>query len=134
MRNQGYGYIRLFDLNGKLIHKFQSDCGDGEMLAFTATPDFLPDTSNALYDFILFPKIISDSFSLDVYTEKSEDMDVVILKEGNVKEKHIYPKSRGGKFIFDISHLDDGRYIVEVFMDGDRKFKARINKNRNWNY
>ncbi|MCG8309068.1 MAG: peptide-N-glycosidase [Cytophagales bacterium] len=134
MRNQGYGYVRIYDIDGKSIHKFQSDCGDGEMLAFATSHGFSPDSDHPLYDFILFPKIISDTFSLDVYTEKSEDMEVVLLKEGTPVEKHVYPKSKGGNFKYDISHLEDGRYIVEVMMNGDRKFKTRINKNRKWNY
>ena len=134
MRKQGYGYIRLYDAQGKLIHKFESDCGNGEMLAFNTTPDFTADTSSNLYDFILFPRIISSAFSLDVYTEESEEMEVIILKEGVIQEKHYYPKSKGGKYKFDISHLADGRYIVEVMMNGERRYKNRINKNQQWNY
>ena len=58
MRKQGYGYIRLFDSNGALIHKFQSDCGNGEMLAFSTSPEFTLKSVEPLYDFILFPKIV----------------------------------------------------------------------------
>ncbi len=61
-------------------------------------------------------------------------MEVVLISNGVPVETHTYPKSKGGKFKYDIAHLDDGRHIVEVHMNGERKFKTRINKNRQWNY
>jgi hypothetical protein len=134
MRKQGYGFIRMFDSEGKLIHKFESDCGNGERLAFTTTPEFVRDTTASLYDFILFPKIVSETFALEVYTEKSEDMEVIFLREGVMVEKHTYPASKGGRYTYDISHLADGRYIVEVMMNDERRFKARINKSSKWRY
>lgn len=132
MKQQGHGYIRLFDMNGSLLHKFQSDCGDGEMLAFTTSPDFEKDSCDVLYDFVVYPKVISDKFSLDFYSEKEVEMEVILMQLGIPVEKYMYPKTKGGKYNYDISHLKDGRYIVEIRVDGIEKYKARVNKSKTW--
>lgn len=134
MVNQGYGYLRLLDMQGRLIHNFEKDCGDGQMLAFKTTPGYARDTTEYLYDFILSPKISADNFILDVYSEKKEDMEVQITNNGGLVEKHIYYGVQGGKFNLNLSHLPDSRYMVEVLMDGEQKFITRINKSTRWRY
>ncbi|MBI9064831.1 MAG: peptide-N-glycosidase, partial [Marinilabiliaceae bacterium] len=128
MKQQGYGYLRLLDTQGHLLHRFESDCGDGEKLAFITDPDYKKDTCESLYDFILFPKRITDTFMLEVYAEKTADIEVIVMTLGVPVEKHYYSNVNGGTFHYDISHLPNGRYIVEVLIDGKREYKARINK------
>lgn len=36
---QGYGYLRFLDTEGNILHHFISDCGNGQFLAFKATPE-----------------------------------------------------------------------------------------------
>jgi hypothetical protein len=134
MVKQGYGYLRLLDTNGKLIHNFEKDCGDGQMLTFNTSNEFERDTTEYLYDFILSPKISAANFVLDVYSEKTEDMEVQITNNDRMVEKHFYYGVQGGKFNLNLSHLPDMRYMVEVIIDGERKFKTRINKSTNWRY
>jgi len=128
MSKQGYGFLRLLDLEGKLIHLFEKDCGDGEMLAFNTSPSYTTDTCNTLYDFIVYPKMTTGQFSLDTYTEKQESMEVILMSNGVPVEKHFYANAVNGKYNYDISHLDKGRYIIEILMDGVRTYKTRINK------
>jgi hypothetical protein len=128
MKQQGYGYVRLMDKEGRMIHNFQKDCGDGEMLAFTTTPKFEYSEKEALSDFIVFPKMVVDTFDLDVYLEKEVEMEVILMTNGVAVEKHIYPKTKGGVLKYNVSHLPDGRYIIEVYLNGERKYKTRINK------
>lgn len=128
MVRQGYGFLRILDTNGSLLHTFTADCGAGEQLAFHTEPDYVKDPKVTLYDFAVFPKMVRDTFSLEVYTEKEVEMEVVLMSLGVPVEKHYYPKTKGGKFKYDISHLPDNRYILEVYIDGVLKHKSRCNK------
>ncbi len=128
MQEQGYGYLRLLDLQGRLVHNFEKDCGDGQILAFRTIQGYSCDTTESLYDFILYPKISEGNFVLDVYSEKKEDMEVKVTNNEGLVEKYYYYDVQGGKFNLDLSHRPDNRYMVEVLMDGEQKFMTRINK------
>ena len=130
MKKQGTGYLRLFDMEGHMVHCFENDCGDGELLAFNAVSEFKADTENPLYDFIIYPRWVKDVFALEVYTERTEDMEVVIMTNGVPVERHQYVKAKSGFYNIDISHLKDQRYIVEIYMNGVRRYKARISKSQ----
>lgn len=127
----GDGYLRMFDMNGTLIHAFESDCGNGEMLSFKAIPGFTRDTTVARYAFSLYPRSVVDQTMLSLVSNKLSNMTVVITVDGVVWQKHEYKNIRDGKFSYDLTHLPEGRIVVEAFMDGISKFKGRINKKRN---
>ncbi len=128
MVKQGFGYLRLLDLNGRLIHLFEKDCGDGQKFAFVTTPDFTP-PKESVYDFVIFPKRIKDNkFVLHTYFDKKVNMEVRLLTIGNVVETHKFNDTPGGEYKFDISHLPKGRYIVEVYVNEKLEYKTRINK------
>jgi len=134
MRDQGFGYLRILDLDGNLLHLFTADCGSGEMLAFNTNPDFIKKPDVVLYDFSLHPKVVTDVFKLEVYSGHEIELEVVLKHEGKVIEKHHYPKTPGGIYKYDISHLPDNRYIAEVYVNGELKHKSRCQKASNWQY
>ena len=126
----GDGYLRMFDMNGNLVHAFESDCGDGENLSFTASPDFVADTTHAQYAFSLYPRLVKDTTELSVVSNKLSDMEVLITVDGTTWEKHEYKSIKNGTFVYSLDHLPKGRIVVEVMMDGVSRFKGRINKSR----
>jgi hypothetical protein len=128
MVKQGFGYLRLLDLNGRLIHLFEKDCGDGQKFAFVTIPNFTP-PEESVYDFVIFPKRIKDNkFVLHTYFDKKVNMEVRLLTIGNVVETYKFNDTPGGEYKFNISHLPKGRYIVEVYVNGKLEYKTRINK------
>ncbi len=125
---QGFGYLRLLDYEGRLIHLFEKDCGDGQMFAFVTTPEFTP-PKEPVYDFFIYPKRIKDNkFTLYTYFNEKVEMEIILMTIGNNVEKHTFYNTPGGEYKFDISHLPKGRYIVEVHVDGKLEYKTRINK------
>lgn len=124
----GYGYLRLLTMEGKLIHNFESDCGDGQMYCFTTMSDFVIDTNNTQYAFVLYPRRTNGIINLDVHADKVGSMDVLITSDGQLVEKHYYSKVKQNRLTYDLSYLKKGRYILEVLMDGESKFKRRFNK------
>ncbi len=124
----GDGYLRMFDLNGNLIHAFESDCGNGEKLSFVASPDFVADTTKAQYAFSLYPRLVESNTELSMVSNKNSEMQVLITVDGTVWEKHEYHNIKNGSFSYNLTNLPKGRIVVEVLMDGISKFKGRINK------
>jgi len=128
--HNGDGYLRMFDMKGILIHAFESDCGNGEKLSFTASPKFVTDTTQAKYAFSLFPRLISGKTELTVVSNRTSKMTVLITVNGNVYEKHEYNAIKNGSFSYNLSYLPAGRIVAEVLMDGVSRFKGRLNKRR----
>lgn len=126
----GDGYLRMFDMGGTLIHAFESDCGNGEMLSFKAIPGFVRDTTVARYAFSLYPRSVIDHTQLSVVSNRLSNMTVQITVDGVVWQKHEYKSIRNAVFNYDLSHLPEGRIVVEAFMDGISQFKGRINKRK----
>ncbi len=134
MRDQGFGYIRILDLEGNLLHLFTADCGSGEMLAFNTNPDFKKAPELDLYDFSVYPKVVTEEFELEVYSGHEIELELVLKHEGVEVERHYYPSTKGGIFKFNIAHLPDNRYIAEVYVNGELKHKSRCQKASNWEY
>lgn len=127
-RNQGDGYLRLFDLKGNLIHAFESDFGNGEKLSFTASSNFKEDELPGKYAFSVFPRVVTDKTELSVVSNKPSKMTVLITIDGVIYEQHDYSSVKNGLFPFSLTNMPDGRIIFEVLMDDVSKFKVRLNK------
>lgn len=125
---QGYGYLRLMDTEGRLLHNFESDCGNGQFFAFRTDPGFVSDTINSQYAFVLFPRRVRDTLTLDYHSDKTGSMEILITADGVPVETHWYKNIKQGRMTFDISYLPAGRYIMDVLMDGVSRFKRRFNK------
>jgi len=125
---QGFGYLRLLDLKGRLIKNFESDCGNGQFFAFTTSPSFQQDSCNSQYAFVLYPRMTRDSIALDYHSDLPCKMEVIITADGKIVEKHEYQSVKQGKFNYNVAYLPKGRYILEAVMNGESKFKRRFNK------
>ena len=126
----GDGHLRMFDLKGHLIHPFESDCGNGEKLSFRASPNFVADTTKAVYAFSLYPRLITNKTELTLVANKPGKMVVQITVDGTIWEKHEYNGVKSGMFNYDLSYLPTGRIVLEAFIDGVSRFKGRLNKKR----
>ena len=126
----GDGHLRMFDLKGNLIHAFESDCGNGEKLSFTASSGFVADTTKGVYAFALYPRLVKDKTELSLVANKTGNMVVQITVDGTIWEKHEYKSIKTGSFNYDLSNLPKGRIVLEAFMDGVSRFKGRLNKRR----
>lgn len=124
----GDGYLRLFDLQGNLIHAFESDCGNGEKLAFRASEAFMADTTQAKYAFSLYPRLVTESTELSMVGNKTGNMMVQITVDGKIWEKHEYLNRKSGTYRYNLSNLPSGRIVLEVFVDGKSRFTGRLNK------
>ena len=125
---QGDGHLRIFDLKGNLVHAFESDCGNGEKLSFTASPNFKEDSTQDKYAFSVFPRLVSSKTELTVVSNKTSQMTVLITIDGVVQEKYEYAAVKNGSFSFSMDKMTNGRIIFEVLMDGVSRFKVRLNK------
>lgn len=124
----GNGYLRILDLNGRILHDFESDCGNGQFLAFETSPSFVADTLTPQYTFSVYPRRTKDKTVLDFYSTKSCKMQVRITADGVLVEQHDYVSVKSGQFTYDLSYLSKGRYALEVFIDGISRYKSRLNK------
>jgi hypothetical protein len=124
----GYGYLRLLTPDGRILHSFEPDCGDGQFLAFTTSTAFLADTLVNNCSFVLFPRRVKDVIYLDFHSDRPAKAEVVITADGVVVETHRYVSLKAAKLPFDLSYLKPGRYIMEVLVDGESRFKRRFNK------
>jgi hypothetical protein len=124
----GYGYMRLLSMDGRILHAFEPDCGDGQFLAFTTSPGFSPDTTVNNCSFVLFPRRVKGPVSLDLHSDRPASVEVIITSDGVPVEKHQYVSLKQAKLTYDLSYLKPGRYIMEVLVNGESKFKRRFNK------
>lgn len=124
----GYGYMRLLTPDGRLIRDFESDCGDGHFYAFETSPEAKTDTTTSQYAFILYPRRTKELINLDVHADKAGSMEAKITADGVLVQQHYYKSVKQNRFTYDVGYLPKGRYIIEVLIDGESKFKRRFNK------
>jgi hypothetical protein len=124
----GYGYMRLLSPDGRLLHDFESDCGDGHFFAFNTSPAAVIDTNTTQYAFILYPRRTQGPFNLDVHADKPGAMEVKITSDGVLVQQHYYKSVKQNRFSYDVGYMPKGRYIIEVLIDGESRFKRRFNK------
>ena len=126
---QGYGFLRLLDQKGRLLYNFESDCGSGQHLAFSASVNAQYDTTKNRLAFSVFPLRVKDKLVFDCVASWPTDITVLIKgSENEILEKHEFLGLKNRLTNIDISHLPVGRYFFEVQVDGIRQFKKRFNK------
>ena len=128
MPRQGFGYLQLSEINGRVLHRFESDCGIGEQLDFIAKE--VPQIDNNVEQSLLrlYPRRISSKTQLFMQLEKPTDGEIQILKDGNAIKKIDFTQVKDKIFDIDISDFEDGRYVIELFLNGESKLKERISK------
>ncbi len=124
----GYGYLRLKDVNGNIIHLFESDCGNGQFYSFRCDDDAFVDTSVVHLSVNIFPRMVSDNLTIFTVTNKTSTLKVRITKDGEFIEQHEYTNIKESETEMDVKHLEKGRYVMEIYVNGEHKMNRRFNK------
>jgi hypothetical protein len=128
MPKAGFGRLRLKDIEGNFIHLFESDCGNGHFYSFRTDKDAVVDTTQAYLSVYIFPRMVKDSLTIYTTTHRIADLKVRITKDGEYMEQHEYTNIRDSARELDITHLEKGRYVMEIYIDGEHKMNRRFNK------
>jgi uncharacterized protein (DUF2141 family) len=51
-----------------------------------------------------------------------------ITKDGKYIETHEYTNIKDAQTGIDLQHLKEGRYVMEIYVDGEHKMNRRFNK------
>ncbi|WP_340112197.1 peptide-N-glycosidase F-related protein [Maribellus mangrovi] len=128
MANAGYGRLRMKDLNGHIIHLFESDCGSGQFYAFKADSEAKVDTTIPYFAANIYPRMIKDFATLYTTTNKPSTIKVRITKDGEWMETHEFANLKDAQTGLDLSHLEEGRYVMEIYLNGKHQMNRRFNK------
>ena len=124
----GYGRLRLKDVNGNLIHLFESDCGNGQFYGFRADDSIKVDTTVSHLSVNIFPRMVTDFLTIYTVTNKTSTLKIRITKDGEYIEQHEYTKIKDSTTGMDVRHLEKGRYVMEISVNGEHKMNRRFNK------
>lgn len=128
MPESGYGRLRLKDVNGHIIHLFESDCGNGQFYSFRCDSDAKVDTTKEYLSVNIFPRMVTDYLTVYTTTNKASTLKIIITKDGDYVEQHEYTNIKDATTGMDVRHLDPGRYVMEIYIDGEHKMNRRFNK------
>ena len=127
--NHGYGYLYLFDIEGNLLHAFESDCGQGERHAFYVDDIYDASKLEKQNVFLLYPRRIKTTTELNVTLSEPSPLTVHILSDkGEVIEEFKYENIQTELFEYDFSDYEYGRYVIQGFINGESVFKNRVGK------
>jgi len=124
----GYGRLRIKDVHGHLIHLFESDCGNGQFYGFRCDANAVVDTTIAHLSVNIFPRMVRDYLKIYTTTNKTSTLKVRITKDGEYIEQHEYSNIKDSITGMDVKHLEKGRYVMEIYVDGEHKMNRRFNK------
>jgi hypothetical protein len=124
----GYGRLQLKDGFGNLIHLFESDCGNGQFYSFRADKKAVVDTTVSHLSVNIFPRMVTDYLSVYTTTNKSSTLKLRITKDGEYIEQHEYTNIKESVTGLDVRHLKEGRYVMEIYINGEHKMNRRFNK------
>lgn len=128
LADAGYGRLRLKDLEGNLIHLFESDCGNGQFYAFRADQETKVDTTIAHLSVNIFPRMVKDYATIYTVTNKPSTLKIRITKDGEYIETHEFTNIKDAQTGLDLRHLENGRYVMEIFVNNEHKMNRRFNK------
>lgn len=128
LADAGYGRLRLKDLEGNLIHLFESDCGNGQFYAFRADQETKVDTTIAHLSVNIFPRMVKDYATIYTVTNKPSTLKIRITKDGEYIETHEFTNIKDAQTGLDLRHLENGRYVMEIFVNDEHKMNRRFNK------
>lgn len=111
----GYGYVRVVDMNGKLIRSFNSDFGSEIRQQFIVTGEKgFHDSTSAILN--IFPIRNPGKFFSDIFLNDKQNITLQITTED--KKKIVYEtklkKFKDGMIDIDISKEPDGFYYVNL--------------------
>ncbi|MCK3683530.1 peptide-N-glycosidase F-related protein [Maribellus sp. YY47] len=124
----GYGRLRLKDTEGNLVHLFESDCGNGQFYAFRADNETKVDPSVPHLSVNIYPRMVRDYATVYTTTNKPSTLKIRITKDGGYIETHEFTNIKDAQTGLDLRHLEEGRYVMEIYVDGEHKMNRRFNK------
>jgi hypothetical protein len=128
MARSGYGRLRLKDTKGNLISLFESDCGSGIFFSFRTNDEIEVDTNEYHLSVNIFPRMVRDSLTIYTTTNKESVLKIVITRDGAYLETHEYTGIKDSETGLNLSHLPEGRYVMEIYHNGEHKMNRRFNK------
>lgn len=123
----GRGFLRLLDGQGRLLKRFQSDCGNGLQYQFrVGGPATVP--PDAAADIGLFPTRTTGPTVLDYFANAPGALRIRIIGEDGAEAALIAPTAPVKELILpiDLSDKPRGRYMVKVECDGVEVFSRRL--------
>lgn len=124
----GFGRLRLKDTTNHLIKLFESDFGNSIYYAFKTDESFVVDTTKAHLSVNMYPRMVEDYATIYTSTNKASTLKLRITKDGKYVEMHEYTNIMDAQTGLDLRHLEDGRYVMEVYIDGEHRMNRRFNK------
>ncbi len=128
LAKSGYGYLRIKDLNENIIKIFESDCGNGQIYNFRTDNNAVIDTSKEYFAVNIFPRMVIDNLTIYTVTNEVSTLKIRITKDGEYVEQHEYTNIKESATGMDVKHLENGRYVMEIYIDGEHKMNRRFNK------
>lgn len=113
----GYGYVRLLDMNGRLVKSFLSDFGSGILHTFrvaeeegqVAPEDELPKAE-------VFPPRNQGNFNIELFNNDPQDVFLKIFTSdtSQILFNRRYPNIKEGTLPVDLASQPDGIYIIHI--------------------
>jgi hypothetical protein len=127
----GYGYVRLLDIDGRLIKSFLSDFGSIITHNFIISDELLTSFPNETLPIVNpFPMRNPGKFVLDIFFDEPEQVTIIVDSEngGRVYELAL-DNFKEGVVPIDISSQPDGFYFVKVVtIDGTVEKKIKVKR------
>ncbi|MCE1200022.1 MAG: peptide-N-glycosidase, partial [Marinilabiliales bacterium] len=125
-KEQGFGFLRMMDLDGHLLKNFESDCGKGIFYSFSVDPRYIWLEEKNPPVFILYPKRTKDNLTISYCLNRSATLELLIVSESGQKENYKFDKVKDGEAVLPVKHLGKGKYTLEAFENGFRRFSSRF--------
>ncbi|MEE4115959.1 MAG: peptide-N-glycosidase F-related protein [Marinilabiliaceae bacterium] len=123
----GYGSLKLKDTGGNIIRLFESDCGSGIFYSFRADSKAVVDTLRDHLSVNIYPRMVKDYLTVYTVTNRESVLKLVITRDGEYVETHEYTGIKDSQTGIDVRHLPAGRYVMEIYVNGEHKMNRRFN-------
>ncbi|MCH4552961.1 peptide-N-glycosidase F-related protein [Aestuariibaculum lutulentum] len=127
-RKAGFGRLQLKDINHNILHAFENDFGYEQNYTFRVSKSAKTDLNTLKYSVTIYPRMTKDSLSIFTTANKACKLKVRLTKDGVFIEEHDFDNTKDSKTDLDVSHLEEGRYVMEIYMDGKHLMNRRFNK------
>lgn len=124
----GFGRLQLKDIHGNILKAFESDFGNELFYAFQTSDEFVFDPKTPIYSVNIFPRMVKDNLSIYTMGNTSANLKVKITKDGKFIEQHEYENIKDSTTGLNVEHLEEGRYVMEIHMNGEHLMNGRFNK------
>lgn len=129
----GHGYVRLLDMEERLIKSFNSDFGNEIRYSFVVDTNFIPEIMRDGVPIInLFPPRNQGIFDLFLFFNEETDISLEIMASDSTRT--VFQKSissfKDGIIPLDITGESDGLYLVSVKHGEDQVTRRTLKRNQ----